>query len=113
MIRILGLCLFLFCPILAQSNPWNRLPHVRVLSRKEVSHIVLEARPDHFRVTLLVSERYPYNYKSLSHPFFFRMEDEKKAMELANTMDKYLDSGKSFTITLKGSEISHLLWGEP
>jgi hypothetical protein len=41
------------------------------------------------------------------------MEDEKKAMELANQMDKFLDTGKSFTITLNGSEIQTLVWGEP
>ncbi len=86
---------------------------MRVLSRKDVSHIVLEARTDHIRVTLLVSERFPYNYKAKSSPFFFRVEDEKKAMELASDLDKYLDAGKSFTITLAGSEISSLLWGEP
>ncbi|WP_109020351.1 hypothetical protein [Leptospira kobayashii] len=113
MARLVFLSFLLFLPVLSQSNPWNRLPTTRVLSRKEVSHIVLEARTDHFRVTLLVSERFPYNYKASSHPFFFRMEDEKKALELANTLDNYLDSGKAFTITLIGSEIRSLLWGEP
>ncbi|WP_425269827.1 hypothetical protein [Leptospira perdikensis] len=86
---------------------------MRILTRKEVSHIVMERRSDHFRVTLIVSERFPYNYKALSHLFFFRMEDEKKAFELANQMDKYLDTGKAFTITLNGSEIQTLVWGEP
>ncbi|WP_411821864.1 hypothetical protein [Leptospira sp. 'Mane'] len=89
------------------------MPTTRVLSRKDVSHIVLETRTDHFRVTLLVAERFPYNYKAASFPFFFRLEDEKKALELANTLDNYLDSGKAFTITLNGSEILSLLWGEP
>lgn len=110
---LVGLCFFLPGIIFAEINPWNLRPDVRILTRKEVSYIVMEKRADHFRVTLLVCERFPYNYKALSHPFFFRMEDEKKAMELANQMDKFLDTGKSFTITLNGSEIQTLVWGEP
>jgi hypothetical protein len=113
MIRILGLYFFVFFSVFADSNPWNRLPTVRVLSRKDVSHIVLESRVDHVRVTLLVSERFPYNYKANSSPFFFRMEDEKKALDLASQLDQYLDTGKSLTITLSGSEVKSLFWGEP
>jgi len=111
--RILWLYLFVFFSVFADSNPWNRLPTIRVLTRKDVSHIVLESKTDHIRVTLLVSERFPYNYKATSSPFFFRMEDEKKAMELATQLDQYLDSGKSLTITISGSEVKSLLWGEP
>ncbi len=111
--RILGLYFFLFLSVFGESNPWNRLPTTRVLSRKEVSHIVLEPRIDHYRVTLLVSERFPYNYKAVSSPFFFRLEDQKKAIDLASQLDLYLESGKSFTITLAGSEIKTLIWGEP
>ncbi len=111
--RILALYFLVFFSLLSESNPWNRLPTTRVLSRKDVSHIVLEARPDHFRVTLLVAERFPYNYKANSAPFFFRMADEKKAMELATEIDQYLETGKSFTITLSGSEVTNLIWGEP
>ncbi|MCU0824268.1 MAG: hypothetical protein MUF77_06460 [Leptospira sp.] len=113
MIRFLGLCFFSLLPLLAEVNPWNLRPDVRILSRKEVSHMVVETRVDHVRLTLIVSERFPYNYKMMSFPLYFRLEDEKKALELANQMDKYLDSGKAFTITLNGSEIQSLLWGEP
>ncbi|MDF3819300.1 hypothetical protein P3G55_05285 [Leptospira sp. 96542] len=113
MVRFLGLCFFLSSVVFAEINPWNLRPDVRILSRKEVSHIVFEKREDHFRVTLVVSERFPYNYKGISSTFFFRLEDEKKAMDLANQMDKYLDTGKTFTITLNGSEIQSMLWGEP
>ncbi|MCZ8156473.1 MAG: hypothetical protein O9264_10170 [Leptospira sp.] len=112
-IAIFGFYFLVFFSVFAESNPWNRLPNVRVLSRKDVSHIVLEARPDHFRVTLLVAERHPYNFKSTSFPFFFRFENESQAMDMAKKLDKYLDSGKSMTISLSGSEIEHVLWGEP
>lgn len=104
---------FLAFGIFAESNPWNRLPTTRVLSRKEVSHIVLESRTNHYRVTLIVSDRFPYNYKVNSFPFFFRIDSEKEALDLAAKMDQYLDTGKSFTITLNGSEIESILWGEP
>lgn len=110
---VLGLCFFCTIGLWAQINPWNLLPQVRMLTRKEVSHIVVEKRKEYFRVTLLVSERFPYNYKSQSFPLFFRLDDEKKALDLAIDLDKYLDSGKVFTVELQGSEIRTILWGEP
>ncbi|GBF50532.1 hypothetical protein LPTSP4_20580 [Leptospira ryugenii] len=74
---------------------------------------MLESRTNHYRVTLIVSDRFPYNYKVNSFPFFFRIDSEKEALDLAAKMDQYLDTGKSFTITLNGSEIESILWGEP
>lgn len=113
MFRTLSLCFFCILSLGAEVNPWNLRPDVRILTRKEVSHMVFETKSDHVRLTLIVSERFPYNFKMMSFPVFFRLEDEKKALDLANQMDKYLDSGKAFTITLNGSEIQSLIWGEP
>lgn len=88
-----------------EYNPWNLRISERIIHRKHVSHIILEARTDHYRVTLILSDRFPYNYKSRQYYFFARCTSEKEAMELSKLLDKQLDSGKEIYIRLDGSEI--------
>lgn len=90
----------------AETNPWDLPIHERIINRKHVSHIVIETRADHTRVTLLLSERFPYNYKARSGSFFIRVNDEKEALELSEKLDKYLESGWNLKIYLSGSEIT-------
>lgn len=98
---------------LGELNPWLWQPTTRVLTRKNVSHLVIEKRESHYRVNLLVSDRYPYSYKAASFPFFARFESEKEALDWTQKLDQYMVSGERFTIRLNGSEIIELLWGEP
>ncbi|WP_232224585.1 hypothetical protein [Leptospira fainei] len=86
-------------------NPWDLPITERILNRKHISHIILETRPGGYRITLLVNERFPYNYKSKSAPFFVRVRDAKAGLELAEKLDKYLDRGYSLRVHLNGSEI--------
>ncbi len=65
----------------------------------------MESRPDHFRVTLITSDRFPYNYKSVSYPFFIRFKEAAKAREVAKSIDEHLEKGYEMRIFLKGSEI--------
>lgn len=88
-----------------EYNPWNLRINERILHRKHVSYIVLESRPDHYRVTLILSDRFPYNFKSRQYSFFARCMSEKEALELSKLFDKQLDSGKEMYIRLDGSEI--------
>ncbi|PJZ52029.1 hypothetical protein [Leptospira adleri] len=90
----------------AETNPWSLPIHERIINRKHVSHIVIETRADHLRVTLLLSERFPYNYKSTSGSFFIRVNSEKEALEISEKLDKYLESGWNMKIYLSGSEIT-------
>ncbi len=89
----------------AERNPWTLTISERVVNRKNVSHIVIETRTDHFRVNLILSDRFPYNYKSVSYPFFIRVFDAKNANQLAKNLDSILDTGKNVYIQLNGSEI--------
>ncbi|MBM9577032.1 hypothetical protein JWG45_07675 [Leptospira sp. 201903070] len=100
--------LFLFAALSsnAETNPWSLPIYERIINRKHVSHIVIETRTDHLRVTLLLSERFPYNYKATSGSFFIRVNTEKEALEISEKLDKYLESGWNLKIYLSGSEIT-------
>lgn len=95
----------LLCPILPETNPWTLPIFQRIISRKNVSQLVLENRTDHYRITLLVSDRYPYNYKSRSYFLFMRFQNAVEAQKKNAELDKYLESGEEIKLYLNGSEI--------
>lgn len=92
--------------LIAETNPWGLSLFERIIHRKHISHIVMETRPDHYRVSLIVSDRFPYNYKSISYAFFLRYQDAKTAQDTARIFDQHLDSGQEIKLFLKGSEIT-------
>ncbi|PKA14959.1 hypothetical protein CH363_16195 [Leptospira haakeii] len=95
------------------TNPWELPIDERILNRKDVSHIVLETRPGGFRVTLLINERFPYNYKSKSAAFYYsNIKDSKEGLELAEKLDRYLKSGFNMKIRFNGSEIYEFILDE-
>ena len=49
----------------------------------------MEVRPDHYRVSLIVSDRFPYNFKSTSYAFFIRYQDAKTAQATASILDLF------------------------
>jgi hypothetical protein len=100
------LYLFVHFALFAETNPWGLSLFERIVNRKHISHIVMEVRPDHYRVSLIVSDRFPYNYKSTSYAFFIRYQDAKTAQDTAKLLDKHLDAGYEVKLFLKGSEIS-------
>ncbi len=95
------------------TNPWDLSIQERIINRKHVAQIVLETRRDGFRLTLLINERFPYNYKSKAAPLYFiKVKDAKEGLELAEKLDKYLDSGYNMRIRLNGSEILEYILDE-
>ncbi len=96
---------FTVTAILAETNPWGLSLFERILNRKHISHIIMETRPDHYRVTLIVSDRFPYNYKSSSYAFYLKYQDANTAQNTAKELDKHLDMGLEIKLFLKGSEI--------
>ena len=99
-------CLFIALSFtLLSYNPWDLKITERIINRKNVNNIIIESKDEFYQVTLLVSDRFPYNFKSHSYPFFIRVYDEKKALFLAQKLDKYLEKGNDIEIKLKGSEI--------
>ncbi|MBE7410824.1 MAG: hypothetical protein L6Q54_08490 [Leptospiraceae bacterium] len=98
---------------LFSHNPWDLKITERIVNRKHISHIILETRPDHYRITLLVSDRFPYNYKSKSYPLYLKIENEKIAITTAKELDQYLDRGFELSLHLKGSEIISFTYHDP
>ena len=90
-----------------EYNPWNLDIMERIVSRKNISHIIVEPRTEYYRVTFIVSDRFPYNYKSRQGFFFLRCTNVDDAYELAKEFDKYLVTGKEIYFKLNGSEITH------
>jgi hypothetical protein len=92
--------------LLAEVNPWGLSLFERIVNRKHISHIIMEVRPDHYRVSLIVSDRFPYNYKTVSYAFYLKYKDAPTAQKTAEILDKHLDLGLEVKLYLKGSEIS-------
>ncbi|MCE9499459.1 MAG: hypothetical protein K8R21_03005 [Leptospira sp.] len=111
LIRIIILFIALSFTLLSY-NPWDSKITERIINRKQVNNIIIESKADHYRVTLLVCDRFPYNHKSHSYPFYIRIYDEKKALLLAQKLDKYLEKGNEIAIKLKGSEIISYKYNE-
>jgi len=87
-------------------------PEKRVINRKNISHIVVSSAGDGYFVTLLVSDRFPYNYKSTSYPLYYRVSGEREGLALSEKLNKYLETGKNLTIYLNGSKIKKISYSE-
>jgi hypothetical protein len=96
-----------------EFNPWDLSIDQRVLDRKTISQIVIDPRVDEFRLVLIASERYPYNFKTVSFAFFFRLATFEEANQLMHKIDRYLESGQQMTVKLDGSEIKGVIFHEP
>ncbi|TGK05076.1 hypothetical protein EHO59_07840 [Leptospira semungkisensis] len=95
------------------TNPWSLHNDERIINRKHVSQIVLETRSNGFRLTLLVNERFPYNYKSKSFALYYsNIKNAKEGLEFAEKLDRYLNSGHNMKIRINGSEIIEIILDE-
>lgn len=94
-------------------NPWDLSIQERILTRKNISHLIVEPRLEEYRLVMLTGERFPYNYKSQSFPLFFRLETEKQALDLVKKISDYLETGQAMTVKLNGSEIRGVIFHEP
>ena len=88
-----------------EFNPWNLDITKRVIHRKDVSHIVMDPRVDHFRVVLILGDRFPYNFKSRQFGLFIKTTNEVEAMQIMNQFDKQLETGREIVLKLNGSRI--------
>ena len=88
-----------------EFNPWNLDITKRVIHRKDVSHIIMDPRVDHFRVVLILGDRFPYNFKSRQFGLFIKTTNEVEAMQIINQFDKQLETGREINLKLNGSRI--------
>jgi hypothetical protein len=119
---LLSILVFFSLPILpllgegeetGDVNPWDLSISERILTRKNISHMVIDPRREEYRLVLITGDRYPYNYKAVSFPFFLRFENEVEAYQMMKKLDKYLESGQRISLFLKGSEIKKIIFHEP
>lgn len=57
---------------------------------RKVSHLVLEEKRGKYYVTLLMMERWPYNYKGQNYPIHYVFYDLNKAIEKFYFLDDFL-----------------------
>ena len=88
-----------------EFNPWNLDITKRVIHRKDVSHIVMDPRVDHFRVVLILGDRFPYNFKSRQFGLYIKTINEVEAMQIMNQFDRQLETGREIYLKLNGSRI--------
>lgn len=88
-----------------EFNPWNLSIQKRVIHRKNVSHILMDPRVDHYRVVILMGDRFPYSYKSTQYGFYIKAESAEEALKILNAFDKQLDTGHEIYLKLNGSRI--------
>jgi hypothetical protein len=107
--KILFLLLFFVFQISVYTesdfNPWNLKIFERLIHRKNVSHLLIDPREDHYRVVLILSDRFPYNYKSRQYGFYIKAENEIEANQIMNSFDKQLQSGFQIYLKLNGSRV--------
>lgn len=112
-----GIFLICFVGVLRSESvewkTWELSIQERFLTRKNVSHMAIDVRENEYRLVLLTSDRFPYNYKSVSYPLFFRLETEKQALHLMKKISDYLETGERMTVKLNGSEIKGVIFHEP
>jgi hypothetical protein len=96
-----------------EFNPWDLDINQRVLDRKTISQIIIDPRVNEYRLVLIASERYPYNFKTSSFAFFFRLKTVEEANNLMHKIDRYLETGQQITVKLSGSEIKGVIFHEP
>lgn len=94
-----------------EFNPWNLDITQRVIHRKNVSHILVDPRVDHFRVVLILGDRFPYSYKSRQYGLFIKVTSEEEAYKLLKSFDEQLDSGREIFLKLNGSRIMEWNFG--
>lgn len=72
---------------------------------KKVSHLVIEETGDFYKVTLLMIEPHPENYKSQNYPLYYKYDTFSEAFEKLTWLDNFLKANGVLRIHIFGSEI--------
>lgn len=71
----------------------------------------MDPRVDHYRVVLVVGDRFPYNYKSRQYGLYIKVSSEEEAYRLLKSFDEQLDIGREIFLKLNGSRIMEWTFG--
>ena len=88
-----------------EKHPLSDTLFEKTVWRRKVSHLVLETAGNKNRVTLLMMERYPWNYKGQNYPIYFEFDDFQTAFVKYTELDKFLDSSGVMRVKLQGAKI--------
>ncbi len=109
-ICIIGVFLLSQTPASAEPGGKKAPPDTlfeKTIWHKKVSHLVLEETDSFYKVTLLVIEPYPNNYKSENYALYYRYADFQEAFDKLTWLDQFLKNNGILRIHITGSRITH------
>ena len=77
----------------------------RVIWERKVSHLVMEFHNNEYRVTLLMMEEYPWNYKAQNYPIHFAFKHFADAAKKFEQLNLFLRNNGVMAVGLNGKQI--------
>lgn len=77
----------------------------KIVWERKVSHLVMEFHNNEYRVTLLMMEEYPYNYKGQNYPIHFAFKKFPEAAAKYEFMNNFLRNNGVMAVGLEGKKI--------
>ncbi len=77
----------------------------KIVWERKVSHLVMEFHSNEYRVTLLMMEEYPYNYKGQNYPIHFAFKTFPEAAQKFEAMNHFLRNNGVMAVGIEGKKI--------
>jgi len=77
----------------------------KIVWERKVSHLVMETLQNEYRVTLLMMEEYPHNYKGQNYPIHFAFKTFPEAAQKFEAMNHFLRNNGVMAVGLDGKKI--------
>lgn len=77
----------------------------KILWERKVSHLLMDFQSDEYRVTLLVMQEYPWNYKGQTYPVYFAFKNFADAAQKFEYLNRFLRNSGVLAVGLNGSRI--------
>ena len=77
----------------------------KIVWERKVSHLVMEFHSNEYRVTLLMMQEYPWNYKGENYPIHFAFKSFGDAAKKFETMNLLLRNNGVMAVGLDGKRI--------
>lgn len=77
----------------------------KIVWERKVSHLVMEHQGNEYRVTLLMMEEYPHNYKGQNYPIHFAFKNFAEAATKYEFMNNFLRNNGVMAVGIDGKRI--------
>lgn len=77
----------------------------KIVWERKVSHLVMEFQGNEYRVTLLMMDEYPYNYKGQNYPIHFAFKSFADAAKKFESLNLFLRNNGVMAVGLDGKRI--------